>query len=499
MVKESLSAYYTLMQSFSTEQTGFSKKNRFEDKSQRSPFQDGIRVPPQNIEAERALLGSLMIRADTLYEVSDLLQAEAFYAEKHRLIYESMLALHDKREPIDILTLSSKLTERGQFEQIGGHTYLTELVNIVPSSANARHYAEIVHKKYILRNLIVASEHCAEIGYHEDRLLEEVLDDAESTMFKVTTLTPGQQILSMKTGAEDAMDRFIKLKDQGDGIRGIPSGFPSIDKMLSGFQPTDMIILAARPSMGKTSFALDVIRGAAVKHGIPVGIFSLEMSSAQLIDRMISAEARIDSWRLRTGRLSRDDEFNLLHEAVDRLSKAPIYINDQAGINVMNLRATARRMVVEHGVKMIVIDYLQLLTPMTRTDSMVQQVTELSRSVKALAKDLNVPVICLSQLSRAVEQRGGKPKLSDLRDSGSIEQDADVVMFIHRETDENHLKKEESEILIEKHRNGSTGVVSLFFDGKHTSFREIDGAHEGPVGYRGGAGSEAADDAFAAL
>ncbi len=292
-------------------------------------------------------------------------------------------------------------------------------------------------------------------------------------------MTPGQAILNMKDAAKQAWERFEKISEKGDGLRGIPTGFPSIDKTLSGLQPSDLIILAARPSMGKTSFVLDMMRGAAVKHNIPVGMFSLEMSAQQIIDRMISAESRIDSWRLRTGKLSHENEFEYLREGIDRLSKAPIYINDQAGINIMQMRSTARRMVSEYGVKMIVVDYLQLMSPLRQTDSMVQQVTEISRSLKGLAKDLNVPVIALSQLSRAVEQRGGKPKLSDLRDSGSIEQDADVVMFIHREVDENHLKQEEAEILIEKHRNGATGIVKLHFDGKHTSFREIDDNHAG--------------------
>ncbi len=445
--------------------------------NQRSPVLSSLRVPPQHLDSERALLGALMLRADTLYEVSDIILPEAFYAEKHRVIYQAMLDLHARREPIDLLTMSAKLSERGQFDAIGGHTYLTELTNAVPSSANARHYAEIIHKKHVLRQLINGAEHVSELGFQEERLLEEILDEAESTIFKITALTPGQSILNMKEGTQQAWERFEKISEQGDGLRGVPSGFPSIDRMLSGLQPSDLIILAARPSMGKTSFALDMIRGAAVQHNIPVGLFSLEMSSQQIIDRMVSAESRIDSWRLRTGKLSRENEFEYLREGIDRLSKAPIYINDQAGINIMNMRATARRMVSEYGVKLLVVDYLQLMSPMRQTDSMVQQVTEISRSLKGLAKDLNVPVIALSQLSRAVEQRGGKPKLSDLRDSGSIEQDADVVMFIHREQDENGERNQIAEILIEKHRNGATGVVKLHFDGKHTSFREIDEKH----------------------
>lgn len=466
------------MQQVSTEQyerKGY--KRSYNNEGHPSGVLSGIRIPPQHVDSEKALLGSLLIRSETLYEVSDLILPEAFYADKHKIIYQAMLDLHERREPIDLLTISAKLSERGQFEQIGGHTYLTELTNAVPSSANAKHYADIIHKKHVLRMLITSADHISELGYQEDRILEDILDEAETTIFKVAKQTQGQSILTMKTGAEQAMERFTNMQDQGDGLRGISSGFPSINKITSGFQPSDLIILAARPSMGKTSFALDIIRKAAVNENIPVGIFSLEMSAQQIIDRMISAESRIDSWRLRTGKLSHDNEFEFLREGIDRLSKAPIYINDQAGVNIMQMRSTARRMVSEYGVKLLVVDYLQLMSPVRQTDSMVQQVTEISRSLKGLAKDLNIPVIALSQLSRDVEKRGGKPKLSDLRDSGSIEQDADLVMFIHRETDENHLKQEEAEILVEKHRNGATGVVKLHFDGKHTSFRELDDNH----------------------
>ncbi len=475
------------MQQVSTEQYNRKDYKRNYGEQRSSSALSGIRIPPQHLDSERALLGALLIRAETLYEVSDILQADGFYAEKHRIIYQAMLDLHERREPIDLLTMSAKLSERGQFEQIGGHTYLTELTNVVPSSANARHYADIIHRKHVLRQLINGAEHVSELGFQEDRTLEDVLDEAESTIFKISKMTPGQSILNMKDGAREAWERFEKISEQGDGLRGIPTGFPSIDKTLSGLQPSDLIILAARPSMGKTSFVLDIIRGAAVKNNVPVGLFSLEMSSQQIIDRMVSAESRIDSWRLRTGKLSRDNEFEFLREGIDRLSKAPIYINDQAGINIMNMRSTARRMVSEYGVKMIVVDYLQLMSPMRQSDSQVQIVTEISRSLKGLAKDLNVPVIALSQLSRDVEKRGGKPKLSDLRDSGSIEQDADIVMFIHRETDDNHMKSEETEILIEKHRNGATGVVKLHFDSKHTSFREVDGNQNG---YSGKAGDD---------
>jgi len=436
----------------------------------------GLRLPPQHLESEQALLGSIMLRTESLYDISDLLQPKSFYAEKHRVIYEAMLDLHRKHEPIDLLTLSTRLEEKGQLDNIGGRAYLAELAGSVPSSANAKYYAETIRKKHILRDLIMTAEHVSELGYQEELALEEILDEAESKIYAVTNISSGAGIVNIKDALTEAWTRIEHIHENQDGIRGVPTGFPSLDRTLSGLQKSDLIILAARPSMGKTSLALDIARRAAVEHNIPVGIFSLEMSSQQLIDRMLSAESSVDAWKLRTGQLSKDTEFAHLREGLDRLSKAPIFINDQAGINIMNMRSAVRRMKSEHNLQLVIVDYLQLMTPMRSTDNMVQQVTEISRSLKGLAKDLDVPVLALSQLSRAVEQRGGKPRLSDLRDSGSIEQDADVVMFIHRDDkqNENSDKPNIAEIMIEKHRNGPTGHVELYFDDKHTSFREID-------------------------
>jgi replicative DNA helicase len=436
----------------------------------------GLRLPPQHLESEQALLGSIMLRTESLYDISDILQPKSFYAEKHRVIYEAMLDLHRKREPIDLLTLSTRLEEKGQLDNIGGRAYLAELAGSVPSSANAKYYAETIRKKHILRDLIMTAEHVSELGYQEELALEEILDEAESRIYAVTNISSGAGIVTIKDALTEAWTRIEHIHENQDGIRGVPTGFPSLDRTLSGLQKSDLIILAARPSMGKTSLALDIARRAAVEHNIPVGIFSLEMSSQQLIDRMLSAESSVDAWKLRTGQLSKDTEFAHLREGLDRLSKAPIFINDQAGINIMNMRSAVRRMKSEHNLQLVIVDYLQLMTPMRSTDNMVQQVTEISRSLKGLAKDLDVPVLALSQLSRAVEQRGGKPRLSDLRDSGSIEQDADVVMFIHRDDkqNENSDKPNIAEIMIEKHRNGPTGHVELYFDDKHTSFREID-------------------------
>ena len=459
-------------------------------KSPYLPTSTGLRLPPQHLESEQALLGAIMLRTDSLYDISDILQPESFYAEKHRIIYEAMLDLHRKHDPIDLLTLAGRLEEKGQLDAIGGRTYLVELAGLVPSSSNAKYYAETVRKKHILRDLIRTAEHVSELGYQEETPLEEILDEAESKIYSVTNISSGQGIQNIKDALTEAWLRIEKIHEQKDGLRGVPTGFPSLDKLLSGLQKSDLIILAARPSMGKTSLALDIARRASVEHGVPVGIFSLEMSSQQLIDRMLAAESSVDAWRLRTGQLSKDHEFAYLREGLDRLSKAPIFINDQAGINIMNMRSAVRRMKSEHDLGLVVVDYLQLMTPMRSTDSMVQQVTEISRSLKGLAKDLDVPVLALSQLSRAVEQRGGRPRLSDLRDSGSIEQDADIVMFIHREDKANKDQQSDkpgiAEIMIEKHRNGPTGMVELFFDDKHTTFREIEKG-------RGGGADEAFD------
>lgn len=458
----------------------------------KSPYipSTSLRVPPQHLESEQALLGAILLRTDSLYDISDILQPDSFYAEKHRIIYDSMLELHRRREPIDLLTLSTKLEERNQIDAIGGRSYLAELAGIVPSSANAKYYAETVHKKHVLRNLIRTAEQVSELGYQEERALEEILDEAESNIYSVTNISSGKSIQNIKDALNEAWERIEEIHEHKDGLRGVPTGFTDLDKMLSGLQKSDLIILAARPSVGKTTLALDIARKSAVTHNIPVGIFSLEMSSQQLVDRMLAAESTVDAWKLRTGLLSKDHEFAYLREGLDRLSKAPIFINDQAGINIMNMRSAVRRMKSEHNLGLVIVDYLQLMTPMRSSDSMVQQVTEISRSLKGLAKDLNVPVLALSQLSRAVEQRGGKPRLSDLRDSGSIEQDADVVIFIHREdkNNENTEKTGIAEILVEKHRNGPTGMVKLFFDDKHTTFRDIDKTH--------GPSADAFDDIF---
>jgi replicative DNA helicase len=441
-----------------------------------------LRIPPQNLDAEMALLGSIMLRPEALHDIIDTISLDCFYSEKHRIIFETMLELFNKRNPIDLLSVSSRLKEKGWLDQIGGNTYLTEIVNVVPSSANIAHYAQIVHRKYMMRRLIEASDHISQIGYDENKELEELLDSAEKKLFDVTNFNTAHKFIPIKDELVEAWERLDKLHTDGQGMRGIPTGFADLDFKLAGFQKSDLIILAARPSMGKTALALDIARQASVNHGIKVGIFSLEMSSQQLVDRMLAAQSNVDAWKMRTGKLSRQDDFESIREGLDKLSKAPIYIDDQPGNSILKMRSIARRLKGEKGLDLIVVDYLQLMVPtQTKNDNVVQQVTEISRSLKNLARELDVPVLALSQLSRAIEQRGGKPRLSDLRDSGSIEQDADVVMFIHREDKykEEEEKTNIAEILIEKHRNGETGKVELFFNEKKATFQSMDKQHAG--------------------
>jgi replicative DNA helicase len=437
-----------------------------------------IRIPPQHIDAEKALLGSVMLRPEALYEIVDVVSARAFYVEKHRLVFEAMLELMGKSEPIDLLSLSARLREKGLIDTIGGASYLSEMVGLVPSAANIGHYAQLVHRKYMLRELIIAADFMTHLGYDEAGELEEVLEQAEKRLFEVTQRGGTHKFIELKDALGEAFERLELLHKQKGQVRGVPTGFDELDNKLAGLQKSDLVILAARPSMGKTSLALDIARQAAVEHQIPVGIFSLEMSAQQLVDRMLAAASKVDAWKLRTGRLSIDAEFDQLREGLDKLSRAPIYIDDQAGNNILKMRSVARRLKSEKGLGLIIVDYLQLMAPTTAraTDSTVQQVTEISRSLKHLARELDVPVLALSQLSRAVESRGGRPRLSDLRDSGSIEQDADVVMFIHREDKykDNPDRPNIAEILIEKHRNGPTGKVELYFDDKKSTFLSIE-------------------------
>ena len=426
---------------------------------------------------ERALLGALMLNSNAIYEVADVVGVDSFYAGKHRTIFDAMLGLHSKGEPIDVVTVSAKLKERKLLQEIGGAAYISELAGAAASPRSARHYAQVVQSKAVLRSLIDASSKIGELGFQEDRDIEHILDEAQSAVFAVAQSPTLRSFSAIKEELTEAWERLEHLQKHA-AIRGIPTGFTQLDNMLAGFQKSDLIILAARPSMGKTALALDIARQTATKHGTAVGIFSLEMSSQQLVDRMLAAQSGVNSWRLRTGKIRGDEEFERLQEGMSVLSEAPIFIDDKASTTVLAMRSVARRLKTEKDLGLIVVDYLQLITPTyTRgSDNLVQQVTEISRSLKAMARELEVPVLALSQLSRAVEQRRGRPRLSDLRDSGSIEQDADVVMFIHRDDkmNENSDRPGIAEILIEKHRNGPVGKIDLLFDEEKTTFRSVD-------------------------
>ncbi len=444
------------------------------------------RLPPQNIEAEISTLGSIMLDKEAITKIADFLQPEDFYKDNHRIIFETMLELYESHEPIDVISLSNRLSEKKELKNIGGASYLTTLVNSVPTASNLTHYARIVQKKAMLRRLISSASDIIEAAFEEVSDIENILDEAEQKIFSVSQKYVKQDFIPIKSILEDAFQRIDELNRGERSFRGIPTGFSDLDNILSGLQKSDLIILAARPSIGKTTLALDIARHVGVKEKIPVGIFSLEMSSDQLIDRMLAAQAGVDSWRLRTGRLRSDeenDDFQKIGEAMGVLSEAPIFIDDTARANIMEMRTLARRLQAEHNLGLIIIDYLQLMEGRTN-DNRVQEVSEISRGLKSLARELNVPVLALSQLSRAVESRSPQiPKLSDLRESGSIEQDADVVLFLYREDREkpDTPNKNIVQVIISKHRNGPIGQASLYFNENSTSFSSLEGKREEEV------------------
>ncbi len=439
------------------------------------------KLPPQNLQAESSLLGSLLLDRDAIIKVADILHGDDFYAAKNQLVFEAILGLYEKREPIDVVTLSNKLEAKGELDNIGGASYLTSLVNGVPSAAHVVNYAQIVTQKATLRRLITAANQIGSMAYDEEQALDSLLDNAEQTLFDVSQKHLKQNFVSMKDVLAESFDRLDSLhKDKGK-LRGLPTGFKALDNILAGLQKSDLLILAARPAMGKSTLALNIAQNVASKQGIPVGVFSLEMSKEQLVDRLLAAEAGIDSWRLRTGNLE-DKDFEKLNKAMGALAEAPIYFDDSGMANVMEMRTKARRLQSEHDLGLIVIDYLQLMSGRNNGgENRVQEISEISRGLKGLARELDVPVIALSQLSRAVESRSPQiPQLSDLRESGSIEQDADVVMFIYRDEYYNKDSSEKpniAEVIIAKHRNGPTGQVDLFFKGEEMRFRNLDKSH----------------------
>jgi replicative DNA helicase len=439
---------------------------------------------PQNLDAEGSLLGSLLIDGESLTKISDILQPDDFFDQKNKAIYAAMKALYDKRSPIDLLTLSEQLKSNDRLEAIGGASYLTELTNFVPTAAHVEQYAKIVAEKAIRRRLISASKDSAEVGFNESKSLQELIEEAESRLFEVSQRHVQQDITSLESILGDSFDRIDDLHRHKGGLRGIATGLSDIDKKLAGLQRSDLLVLAARPSMGKTALMLNIALNVAtqVNEGA-VLIFSLEMSKEQLVDRLLAAEAGVSAWALRTGEGLNDQDFERLSSAMGQLAEAPIFIDDTSGITVSDLRTKARRLHHQHPLAVIMVDYLQLMSGGARyatTANRVQEISEISRSLKILARELNVPVLALSQLSRSVENRNPQiPQLADLRESGSIEQDADVVAFIYREDYYNpdSSRQNITDILIKKHRNGPTGDVELYFDRQRQRFRDLDTRH----------------------
>lgn len=443
------------------------------------------KIPPQNLDAEASLLGAVLIDSDAIVKIADTVTPADFYDERHKHIYEAVLQLYEKHSPIDVLTLSDQLKGAGLLDSVGGASYLTELTNFVPTAAHVEQYAEIVAQKALRRRLIKASQEITGLGYDESQTMQQLIEEAEASLFSISQRHIKQDITSLETILADSFDRLDELhKDKGK-IRGVPTGFKDLDKILAGLQRSDLFILAARPSMGKTAFALNLAHSVAIKASEPVLVFSLEMSKEQLVDRMLSMESGVDAWALRTGNLT-DTDFEKIGHAMGSLSEAQIYIDDTPGITVSDLRTKARREAHQRPLGLIIVDYLQLMSGGAKFGSdgnRVQEISEISRGLKGIARELNVPLIALSQLSRSVESRSPQiPQLADLRESGSIEQDADVVAFIYREdyynpeTDRRNI----TDILIKKHRNGPTGGVELYFDKEKQRFRSLDTKHTTP-------------------
>ncbi|WP_240353198.1 MULTISPECIES: replicative DNA helicase [Cohnella] len=442
------------------------------------------RVPPQNLEAEQAVLGAILLEIEALITAMERLRSEDFYSVAHQRIFEAMIDLNENNEPLDLITLTALLQDRGQLEEIGGVSYLAKLANAVPTAANVEYYAQIVEEKSMLRRLIRTATQIVSSGYTTEDDVGALLNDAEARIMELSNRRAAHGFISIRDVLMDVFERVEFLYNHKGGTTGIPSGFPDLDKMTSGFQRSDLIIVAARPSVGKTAFALNIAQNVAVRASETVAIFSLEMSAAQLVNRMICAESNVDAGRMRTGFLEGDD-WEKLSMAIGSLSEAQIYIDDTPGITVADIRAKCRRLKKEKGLGMILIDYLQLIQGRGKPgENRQQEVSEISRTLKQIARELEVPVIALSQLSRGVEQRQDKrPMMSDLRESGSIEQDADIVAFLYRDDyyNQDTEKKNIIEIIIAKQRNGPVGTVELVFLKNFNKFVSLDRSHSDPL------------------
>ncbi|SMB87718.1 primary replicative DNA helicase [Desulfonispora thiosulfatigenes DSM 11270] len=433
------------------------------------------RIPPQNLEAERAVLASMMLEKDAIYEAIQMIKPKDFYKEAHSIIFSAIIDLTEKGEPVDLITLTEQLRQESNLEKIGGVGYIAEVANSVGTAASIVHYARLVRDKSLLRTLIRTATNIATRGYEPGEEPEELLDDAERMVLEVSQNRIRSGLVPITDVIENTIEKLELLQQQKSDITGLSSGFRDLDAMTSGWHSSDLVIVAARPAMGKTSFCLNIAQHAGIKENVPVAIFSLEMSREQLVLRMLSSLAMLDQQKLRTGRMI-DKDWISLTNAIGPLAEAPIYIDDTPGISVMEIRAKTRRLKAEKGLGLIVIDYLQLMSSGRRSESRQQEISEISRNLKALARELEVPIIALSQLSRAVEQTQDKrPGLSHLRESGALEQDADIVMFIFREEYYNPEsdKKAIAEIIIAKHRNGPVGSVELAFLKEFTKFADL--------------------------
>jgi replicative DNA helicase len=440
------------------------------------------KVPPQNLDAEKSLLGAVLIDEETLADISEHVKPKDFYDKRHATIFGGMTRLYERHKPVDLLTLSEELKKKDELDLVGGSAYLTELTNYVPTAAHAEAYAEMVALKAVRRRLIKASSMISELGYDEDNTTQELLEKAEAELFSVSDQTLKQDLVSIETILNDSFDRMEELHRNKGALRGVRTGYRDLDNMTAGLQRSDLIILAARPAMGKTTLVTNLAYNVATVAKQAVLFFSLEMSKEQLVDRMLADASGVDAWNIRTGNLS-DEDFSKLSDAMGEMAEAPIFIDDTPGVSVLEMRTKARRIAHEQPIGLIIIDYLQLMQGSGKHDgNRVQEVSEISRGLKLIARELNVPVIALSQLSRSVESRSPQiPQLADLRESGSIEQDADIVMFIYREAYYNPETERENitDLIIAKHRNGPVGKVELYFHPERLRFMSLDKRHDG--------------------
>ncbi len=435
------------------------------------------RIPPQSVEAEQSVIGSMLIDKEVIPVVMEVLKPEDFYRPDHKEIYDVIIELFDKAQPIDLITVSERLKLHGKLELVGGLEYLTNIATEVPTTANVKHYAKIVEEKALLRKLIKASSDIVDLGFNASEEVSFILDKAEQNIFDILQKRSSQGFVPIKDVLVDTFNKLEELYNNKGHITGIPTGFVDLDYKTSGLHNSDLVLIAARPAMGKTAFALNLAQNAAIHSGVPVALFSLEMSKEQLVNRMLCSEAMVDSNRMKTGQLE-DNDWQKVARALGPLSEAPIYIDDTPGISITEIRAKCRRLKLEHNLGLVVIDYLQLMQgSKSKSENRQQEISEISRSLKILAKEINVPVICLSQLSRAAETRTDhRPILSDLRESGAIEQDADIVMFLYRDDYYNPdtEKKNIAEVILAKHRSGSTGTVELVWLGQYTKFANLE-------------------------